>query len=68
MQLSTAIEEAKKEAESLHVTVLVVESSRGLNEWPYFPCRKDWMEGYGHSQGYRVVAEAYPNGKVWRAK
>jgi hypothetical protein len=67
MTLATAIEEAKNEAESLHVTVLVVESPKGA-DWPYFPCRKDWMEGFGHSQGYRVVAEAYPNGRVWRGK
>ncbi|NBT58374.1 hypothetical protein EBT16_06280 [bacterium] len=63
MNLKTAINEARKEATSLHVTVKVVKAPAG-STFPYFPCRREWLEGAG--QEYKLVAEAYPNGKVVR--
>jgi hypothetical protein len=61
MNLKTAINEAVKEATGLHVTVKVVKAPAG-STFPYFPCRKEWLETAGKE--YKLVAEAYPNGKV----
>ena len=61
MNLQTAINEARKEAVALHCTVKVVKAPAG-SAWPYFPCRKEWFESAGEE--YRLVAEAYSNGKV----
>lgn len=69
MTIETAIQCAKDEAASFKTRVLVVESPKEKVEqgsMPYFPCRKDWFDGFGHD--HRIVAEAYPNGKVWKAR
>jgi hypothetical protein len=59
MTLETAIQLATEEAQAFKVKVLVVESPDGMR---FFPCRQDWLEGFG--QGHKVMAEAHPNGKI----
>ena len=61
MTLETAIQLAREEAQAFKVKVLVAESPNpdGMR---FFPCRQDWLEGFGH--GHKVRAEAHPNGKV----
>lgn len=66
MTLKLAIEEAVKEAAAFHVTVKVVKSPAGSSAMEYFPCRKEWLEGAGSE--YVLVAEAAPNGKVYKIK
>jgi hypothetical protein len=69
MTLETAIRCAREEAAAAGVRVIVVESPREMVEqgsMRFFPCRKDWFEGFG--QNHTVVAEAFPNGQAWRAK
>lgn len=62
MTLETAIQLAKEEAQAFQVKILVVESP-DPQAMRFFPCRQDWLEGFG--QGHKVKAEAYPNGKTW---
>lgn len=65
MTLETAIQLASEEAQAFQVKVLVVQSPNP-DAMPFFPCRQDWHQGFG--QDHQVKAEAYPNGKVWKAR
>ena len=67
MNIHQAIQCAHEESVGSCVKIFVVESPKEKVEQgslKFFPCRQDWLEGFG--QGYKIVAEAYPNGKICR--